>query len=239
MASVSNISTEESTVFYCYSSQTSTCWMIDTRCSDHITSFLSDFIDYKEYITPKIVKLADSKQTCPILGIGTVQGQTLVNGKANQLVLQNTLYMPSIGCRYLSQHKLMQWGIRVHFELNRALLPKGKHVIATAALSRTFHWVDLDLLDCYVPWLSHTGSSHPIKIWHQQLRHLNWQVLQKYTNTLEGINLSSHTHVLSTCEGCQKGKSTHCSYPPSTSHSKTILNCIHIDLARPMQTQSI
>ena len=67
-------------------------------------------------------------------------------------------------------------------------------------------------------------------LWHQRLAHANYEVICALpTETTSGpdqkLQLPSKV-----CDGCEKGKSKHLPFPPSTSRAKHVLDLVHSDL---------
>ena len=56
-------------------------WLMDSGCTIHITPCHEDFISYREYTTPLILKGVDKNNKISIHGEGTVLIKTSVNGE--------------------------------------------------------------------------------------------------------------------------------------------------------------
>ena len=97
---------------------------MDSRATEHITPYASDLSDYTTVSKHRSPSLAKKKIRCQVLGQGTVNSTTLVDGKLVQIRLENVLHVPEIGARFISTRKLDQKGYEVIYGRGMAIVKK-------------------------------------------------------------------------------------------------------------------
>lgn len=99
-------------------------------------------------------------------------------------------------------HKLETNGFKVTFENGRAIIQKGKDVVAIANKNETnMYALNFTTMPCSVLL---TGS---LEIWHQRLGHLNYTDLKVLPNYVEGMNIED-LKTPPSCTICTEGKQT-------------------------------
>lgn len=111
--------------------------MLDSGCTDHITSDISDFSTYHTLLTPQKAWFADKKSYTNYIGIGTVKGMTQVNGKLSTVELHNVLYSPEIGGCFFSIPKTGQKGFQTTFTGHHVLITKGNGTLRQMSMETT------------------------------------------------------------------------------------------------------
>ena len=238
-AIVASTSSEESIPTSFYIASDANPWMLDSGCSDHMTPFRSDFIQYESIPNPRNVTLGDSKSTIQYLGIGKVKGLVEINGNRREIVIDNVLHVPKLRDRFISTRRLDQKGFATLFENSTGTILKNGKAFAVGLLRGQQYWLDIFT----APTLNANTKPLPIDIWHQRLGHLNWRALAKARSDaapMLGISFSNAPHDEHPCDGCMKGKSHRRPFPSSSTPRATHpLDLIHSDLDGPMQTKSI
>ena len=79
--STSNVPTPSASETACFYIACDRKWMLDSGCTDHITSNISDFTTYRTLPTPQKAWFADGKSYTTYIGIGTVKGTTKICGE--------------------------------------------------------------------------------------------------------------------------------------------------------------
>ena len=82
-----------------------------------------------------------------------------------------------------------------------------------------------------------TSTINPCELWHRRLAHVYYSappIVSKVVTGLPEIQIK-HEGV---CKGCTQGKNTKNPYSKSDRKSKGILDIIHSDICRPIQTTS-
>jgi hypothetical protein len=69
-------------------------WLLDGGASCHITPYLSDFSEYREYQTPIRVKTANKNAEAEILGEGKIYIQNQIGDVKREMMIE-TCYMPN------------------------------------------------------------------------------------------------------------------------------------------------
>ena len=78
-------------------------WIIDSEVSHHITSKLTNFINYTPYLEPEIIQTANVHDSLMIHGEGTVFFDTeTTNGQIHTVHLDNVCYIPNGSNQLLS-----------------------------------------------------------------------------------------------------------------------------------------
>jgi len=206
--------------------------MLDSGCTDHITSDISDFATYHTLPTPQKAWFTDGKSHTMYIGIGTVTGMTRINGQLQVIELHDVLHSPGIGGRFFSVLNVGKKGFLTSFSGHNAVITKGNNVFIKATVHRNHYWAMILLASTSV---SAIAAQVPIEILHAQLGHLSWSSLQRLHENVD----PAHKHRLSTCQGCLLGKLTQRKFPVSTHFQTEPFGLVHMDLAGPMKTRSI
>ena len=83
-----------------------------------------------------------------------------------------------------------------------------------------------------------TSTINPCELWHRRLAHVHYRALPIVSKVVTGLPEIQIKHE-GVCKGCPQGKNTKNPYPKSDSKAKGILDIIHSDICRPMQTTSL
>jgi len=152
----------------------SKAWMLDSGCTKHMTPHRSKFIAY-ESISPLPIFLGDFNQTISYIGVGSVIGSTIVNGRPQKIELKNVLHAPDLPCRYFSVTTVLNKGFNVNFAHAEARIQHGDQTLGVGFRKGDHFWLKIEttpILDAKTPAL-------PVDTWHQCLGHLNWTALSK------------------------------------------------------------
>ena len=225
---VASASIDSVTFYIAHESQ----WMLDSGCSDHITHEISDFSEYCRLNTPQYVRLADRNTRVAFVGVGTVSAMTQIQGVMKYITLENVIHSPDLGGRFISIRKVGEKGISTTFLGNTATLHKEGIDYAEGHLLGQQYWLTLRSRS---PSANNVQKQVPIEVLHARLGHLSWSTLKKLKDQIE----PSTKRTLMTCEGCLLGKSTRRIFKTSHTRRTTPFTLVHMDLAGPMQTQSI
>jgi hypothetical protein len=197
---------------------------------------LSDFENYTPLSNPQLITLGDSKTTISYHGTRTVRGWIYVNDRSQEIILSNVLYAPDLCGQFLSMRRLDEKGYSTLFQNSEATIHKNDHIIGIGKLQSQLYWLQLST----TPSLHASTVGIIPDILHQCLGHLNWNVIRKIKDSIQGIRIQTSCREQKPCEGCLKGKQHRRPFPASqTPHSSNPFNLIHSDLAGPMQMQSV
>lgn len=154
-----------------------TLWMLDSGCTQHMTPYITDFIDYSQFDTPSHATLADNSSSMATLGSGRVTGITFVNNKPITIALDNVLLCPQLAYRTIAIRCLDNKGFTVTHGNSQARIERHGTTFGIGSLRNGQYWLSLQPSPA-VHSVSHAALSVPISIAHQRFGHLNWEALQ-------------------------------------------------------------
>jgi hypothetical protein len=132
--------------------------------------------------------------------------------------------------------RLDKKGYSTLFQNSEANIHKINHIIGIRKLQSQLYWLQLST----TPSLHTSTAGITPDILYQYLGHLNWNVIGKIKDSMQGIRIQNSCGEQKPCEGCLKGKQHRRPFPTSqTPHSSNPFNLIHSNLAGPMQMQSV
>jgi hypothetical protein len=132
--------------------------------------------------------------------------------------------------------RLDKKGYSTLFQNSEATICKNNCIIGIGKLQSQLYWLQLST----TPSLHASTVGITPDILYQRLRHLNWNVIRKIKDSMQGIRIQNSRGEQKPCEECLKGKQHRRPFPTSqTPHSSNPFDLIHSDLAGPMQTQSV
>ena len=143
-----------------------TRWMLDSGCSDHITSDISDFSEYRSLPTPQHIHLADGNTQVSYISVGTVSATTMIKGTKKRILLKDVIHSPDLGGRFISIRKIGERGISTAFIGNTATLSKNGTDYAEGHLLGQQYWL---MLRISAPSIHLTQRKIPIDVLHDVL----------------------------------------------------------------------
>ena len=212
-------------------------WILDTGCTDHMTSDRNCFQTLTKLKTPQVVTVG-SGQKITAHHKGAVKFTTkLPDGTWDHRILENVLLAP-IAFNLISVSKLMQSGCVASFSPEGAEIRKSNKHIMNAKL-RNGLWIVESTLS------SSTNSNHSMSLvtaklvsstlLHDRFCHANIHDLRR-TIRLQGVeNMKVQGPIeINTCEPCIFGKSSRRTYSlVKHDQSKGPFDLIHADLHGP------
>ena len=85
----------ESINFSCYIQKEMSKWLMDSGCSKHVTSHITDYIEYTPFDSPGKAEITDKKEL-DILGVGTIViRHTMMDGNISNITLSQVLFVPT------------------------------------------------------------------------------------------------------------------------------------------------
>ena len=210
-------------------------WWLDSGCSQHMTCFKGDFVNYQKLEIPIDVHLAD-KSVVPAIGQGDVRIVIFDNDREIPVGFRNVLFVPKLKKRLLSISEMTKSGAEVKFKGNIcSLYVNQKNYVIGHKHGKLWKMNNSETC-CF-------GSTdmNSLTLWHQRFGHLNVNDLKKLSsdNIVEGLSIDAKA-LEEPCEGCILGKQAR--YPfPKKSQSKTheLLELIHSDVCGPMNVASV
>lgn len=219
-----------------------TLWMLDSGCTQHMTPYITDFIEYSQFDTPSHATLADNSSSMATLGSGRVTGITFVNNKPITIALDNVLLCPQLAYRTIAIRCLDNKGFTVTHGNSQARIERHGTTFGIGSLRNGQYWLSLQPSPA-VHSVSHAALSVPITIAHQRFGHLNWEALHTLRGEdpkVLGLTLDKTPKPESPCEGCMLGKQHRRSFKISqTPPASEPFALVHSDLDGPMRTPSI
>ena len=173
----------ESIDFSCYVLRENSEWLIDSGCNRHVTSYLEDYVSYQRFVKPGNAEIAN-KQELPILGMGIVIFKHYhTDGTHINMRLYNVLYVPNASRCFYSTGAATQKGCEARetrltnkiYSSNGTLLIEGTHKQATGLCY--FNAQILQGNDANVPTQLSVINISSSDLWHQQLAHMNYEVI--------------------------------------------------------------
>ena len=210
--------------------------IIDTGCTDHIITQKELF----ENLQPCSIKnVKDPKgNLTPVKGIGDVSVKLhLKNGKEEEMILRNVLYVPNYEVNLLSVNRSVKFGHKFIFKKGEAklILNHGPHVDLSEDTGLFYLKVTFQGSSaCHSA--THNTSKEAIKgginLWHQRLGHLNKDDVKRTIGC--GDNLKE------VCETCALGKQTSKPVPKETQNkSQKPLELVYSDILGPFEVPSL
>ena len=233
----------ESINFSCYIQKEMSEWLMDSGCSKHVTSHITDYIKYMPFNSPGKAEIADKKEL-DILGVGTIAiHHTMMDGNISNITLLQVLFVPTANGQFYLTCIATEKGCE-------ACQTKGSHDIYSLDgmkfITRTCRAASgLFFFKAEVLWKQDPEATISVlklnthDLWHQCLGHANSQVIKALPpHVIGGPATGAASPPMGLCDGCEKGKSKRSPFPPSKSRAETTLALVHSDLDE-MSTASI
>ncbi|XP_021819415.1 uncharacterized protein LOC110761277 [Prunus avium] len=194
-------------VFHTSYTSDSTCWIIDSGATDHMTFDPTDFLSTT---TPQRTSIANANGvTSPVVGAGTI-------GLSPSLTLQNTLLVPSLS------NKLMSVGQATE-QLNCCVLMYPdfclfqdiltKEIIGRGTKRGGLYYVDdFSMGKAHSVKHSSTWNDRQLWLWHRHLGHPSFGYMRHLFPDLSSNSCTTDFQ----CDTCILAKSHRASYPSST-----------------------
>ena len=210
--------------------------IIDTGCTDHIITQKELF----ENLQPCSIKnVKDPKGNfTPVEGIGDVPVKLhLKNGKEEEMVLRNVLYVPNYEVNLLSVNRSVRFGYKFIFNKSEAKLRlnHGPQVDLTEDsglfyLNITFQRSSACHSTTYNT--SKAAIKGGINLWHQRLGHLNKDDVKR--------TIGCEDNLKEVCETCALGKQSSKPVPKETQNkSQKALELVYSDILGPFEVPSL
>ena len=85
----------ESINFSCYVWKEMSKWLMDSGCSKHVTSHITDYVEYTPFNNPGKAEITDKKEL-DILRVGTIAiHHTTIDGNISNITLLKVLFVPT------------------------------------------------------------------------------------------------------------------------------------------------
>lgn len=215
----------------CFAAKSSTKWLIDSGCSNHMTFDLELFKEFKEKNSK--VKIGNGAYL-----EGKGKGTVAIQSHTGLKLISDVLYVPEIDQNLLSVAQLLENSYKVLFEDLHCQIkdPEGKEVCKVQMKDKRFV---LDLMNLEHAAVHKEVSNNTI-LWHKRLGHFHHDALifMKKNNLAKG--LPELEEDLPTCAACQYGKQSRLPFPQSTAwRASQKLQLVHTDVGGPINTPSL
>ena len=171
----------ESINFSCYIRKEMSEWLMDSGCSKHVTSHITDYIEYTPFDSPGKAEIADKKEL-DILGVGTIAIRLkMVDGKESNISLSQVLFVPTTNGRFYSTTFATEKGCEAHQTRERhdVSLDGTTFINGTRKTSSGLFFFKAEVLrkqDSEATISVLKLNTHDL--WHQRLGHANSRVIK-------------------------------------------------------------
>ena len=210
--------------------------IIDTGCTDHIVTQKELF----ENLQPcSIRNVKDPKgNLTPVEGVGDVPVKLhLKDGKEEEMILRNVLYVPTYEVHLLSVNRSIKFGHKFIFNESKAklMLNHGPQVDLTEENGLFYLKITFQRSSASYPTTCNTSKATikgDINLWHQRLGHLNKDDVKR--------TIGCEDNLKEVCETCALGKQTSKPVPKETQNkSQKPLELVYSDILGPFEVPSL
>ena len=202
----------ESLNFSCYVWNEMSEWLMDLGCSKHVTSHITDYIEYTPFDSPGKAEIADKKEL-DILGVGTIAiCHKMMDSKDSNISLSQVLFVPTANGRFYSTTFATEKGCEAHQTKERHDVSSSdstKFINGTCKTSSGLFFFKAEVL-----WKQDFEATISVlklnthDLWHQRLGHTNSQVIKALpAHVIGGPATGAASPPTGLCDGCEKGKS--------------------------------
>ena len=213
-------------------------WIVDGGCTKHMARNKDSFIEFKKYTgAVKTVSGVDA----PILGIGRVRLQLVVEGEKESCVLEDVLYVPSCPYNLISQSTVEKRGCYINTKFGFQIRVKEDdrlvmEATTTGGLYVVNQWKEIGMTAQERALLAKVD----LQTWHERLGHINVDRLKKLKDGMAGgVSFSEEELKDFSCEVCALGKAHKA---PIFNHQRERAShpgqLFHADVCGPMKTES-
>lgn len=207
------------------------CWYLDSGAAMHMTNNRDWMYDYGP-APVNTIKVADNK-TLAVKGCGKVNINSY-DGESKQLIgviqVKNVLYVPDLAVNLLSIHQITQNNCEVQFDKDCCRIYHDSKLVMTGYTYNNLYVIHNEAYALLT-------SAH---LWHQRLGHLNYQNLQKLTESTDGVDMEAikqDKNII--CNTCLQGKQTRKPFKNEGTRATSLLEVIHSDVCGPMEEKSL
>lgn len=209
-------------------------WYVDSGCSSHMTNDRSFFEKLNDNVKIEVV-LANGSTT-KSAGIGEGYVKCLgADGKAQQILFTEVLYIPDLDSGLLSVRKLTQKGLAVQFGASKCeIVDIDGKVAAIADLCSNLYVLRMAEEAKVSSEKEHLQNCQ--HTWHRRFGHRDPMVLERIKAERLGDGFVVQDCGLRlVCEHCLQGKLHRDSFPKATqSRAKRVLDLVHTDVCGPV-----
>lgn len=212
-------------------------WILDSGASAHMShrrDYFCELVDYGQNSGDTTVRLGNKKELV-VQGRGNILINRCVNGKWEQSILQDVLYVPELRRNLFSEGMATRKGYVIIKKNNEALILKNNIVVMSATLKQN-NLYELNIkttvqIDCNL-------AQSSLKIWHERLGHLNLKEVQNMSkNGAIPVKLTENINFV--CEACQYGKQSRLPFHKSCRGQCEPGDLTYSDVCGPVEQTSV
>ena len=201
--------------------------LIDTGATSHIITDRSMFLNFDEQFDPSnhFIELADGSKANVVVGRGNAKVKLYdINGSAQDVMLNNALYIPSYKQNILSVPAAVNGGASINLDqqVSQYKDANGK-LFDIEQRGRLYYLNSLS---------SSKNSASSVMEWHKILGHCNLKDVRKLQSVVEGMKITDDKEV--DCEVCTQGKMCEFRNRKPDQRATDSLDLVHCDLAGPI-----
>ena len=202
----------ESINFSCYVRNEMSKWLMDSGCSKHVTSHITNYIEYTPFDSPGKAEIADKKEL-DILGVGTIAiRHNMMDGKDSNISLSQVLFVPTANGQFYLTTFATEKGCEAHQtkECHDVYSSDGtKFITRTCKVTSGLFFFKAEVL-----WKQDSEATISVlklnthDLWHQHLGHANSRVIKALpAHIIGGPATGAASPPTGLCDRCEKGKS--------------------------------
>ena len=237
-----------SSALFCVSanqvSASSSKWLIDSACTDHMVNDASLLHNAQPYASSCTVA---NNQSAAITAKGEVR---LTNHLGELVTLQDVLLVPNLQHNLISLGRADAAGMSYNGKHGALMLRHKGHQLLRGQLSHKLYEVECTPQQCtqaaapHAPAAAQTVSKADARLWHRRFGHTGITTLAKMSRgqTVEGLPPAPDFEALSqstaVCSPCAQGKMKRESFPASHAREQVKFAKLHADIAGPFDTSA-
>jgi len=212
-------------------------WILDSGCSNHMTSDGSKFITYEKLNTPVAFTFANG-QKAEAVARGDVQLQV----GSLQITLKSALHVPASKVNLVSINKIQDTGAQVEFSSGTCKVYKNSKLLFEAGCRSGLYMIrDISKPSKHTALV--TKPTETAQLWHQRFGHLGYTGLAQLVkdHMVSGMNVRADEFEQAgkeVCQPCVQAKQARLPFPTSTTTTKQTMELVHMDVCGPMPVQS-
>ena len=212
------------------SSSSSECWLIDSGCTNHMTSDLELFrdLDRSQVSTVRI----GNGDYIMVKGKGTIAIESCTCTK----LISDLMYVPDINQNLLSVGRLVEKSFSVIFKKKQCLINDAKNdkVFRIKLRNKSFSLDPMEEKQAAYPIVENNAE-----IWHKRLGYFHYTTILNMQRKERVHGIPHLESELPGCKACQYGKQARFPFQKSSWRATEKLQLIHTDLVGPQRTPSL
>ena len=215
----------------CFKPRSNYDWVADSGATSHMTdqrSMLTNFTPIQPG-TRSVKGIGGTSLS--VLGTGNVEIFALIDGTVHPTVINDVLYVPTLGANLYSIAAATASGIKAYFVEDEVILSyDNKTTLKGRRIGKGLYHMDLTVKPSQEESLLATPRLTSLSTWHQRLVHVNYKTILEMASKqlVSGLNLEADREVPSApCPGCVYGKMHRSPFPEGHTRAKEIGELIH------------